>query len=50
MNSVNMTGRLTADPEMNFTLDAVAFTKFRIAVRRFSRKDEGGHKRYGRRR
>ena len=29
---------------MNFSLDAVAFTKFRMAVRRGSRKDDSGHK------
>ncbi|MHB8509503.1 MAG: single-stranded DNA-binding protein [Candidatus Dormibacteria bacterium] len=44
LNSVNMTGRLTGDPEMSFTEQAVAFTKFRIAVRRYSRKDEDGQK------
>lgn len=32
MNSVNLTGRLTADPELRYTKEAKAVTNLRIAV------------------
>ena len=41
MNSINLTGRLTADPEMRSTHSATAVTNFRLAVqRRRSREGE----------
>ena len=41
MNSINLTGRLTADPEMRTTHSATAVTEFRLAVqRRRSREGE----------
>jgi single-strand DNA-binding protein len=41
MNSINLTGRLTADPETRSTHSATAVTQFRLAVqRRRSREGE----------
>ena len=41
MNSINLTGRLTADPEMRSTHSATAVTDYRLAVqRRRSREGE----------
>ncbi len=34
MNSVNLVGRLTADPEVRYTTDGVAMSKFCVAVDR----------------
>lgn len=40
MNKVILIGRITADPELNFTSSQMAVTKFTIAVDRHS-KDKG---------
>lgn len=40
MNKVIIIGRITADPELNFTASQMAVTKFTIAVDRHS-KDKG---------
>ncbi len=40
MNSITLTGRLTADPEMRSTRSARAVTQFRLAERRRSREGE----------
>lgn len=40
MNTVNLVGRLTADPEQRYTQDQTAVTSFTVAVDRFS-KDKG---------
>jgi single-strand DNA-binding protein len=40
MNKVILIGRITADPELNFTASQMAVTKFTIAVDRHS-KDKG---------
>ena len=41
MNSITLTGRLTADPEMRSTHSATAVTQYRLAVqRRRSREGE----------
>ncbi len=41
MNSINLTGRLTADPEMRTSHSATAVTNFRLAIqRRRSREGE----------
>ena len=40
MNNVVLIGRITAKPELNFTKDQMAITKFTIAVDRQS-KDKG---------
>ncbi len=41
MNSITLTGRLTADPELRSTRSATAVTQFRLAVqRRRSREGE----------
>jgi len=39
MNSINLTGRLTADPEMRTTHSATAVTEFRLAVQRRRSRD-----------
>lgn len=42
MNSVHITGRLCADPELRQTPSGVAFCRFRVAVnRRFANKQTG---------
>ena len=41
MNSITLTGRLTADPEMRTSHSATAVTNFRLAIqRRRSREGE----------
>lgn len=40
MNFVVLSGRLTADPELKYTQDQKAFSKFSIAVSRTYNKDE----------
>lgn len=40
MNSVNMIGRLTKDPELRFGLSGTAFARFSIAVPRKMDKDK----------
>lgn len=42
MNSVNLIGRLTRDPEVRYTTDGKAVARFSIAIDRFSK---GGEKR-----
>ena len=39
MNSINLTGRLTADPEMRTTHSDTAVTEFRLAVQRRRSRD-----------
>lgn len=39
MNSVNLIGRLGADPELTYTQSGTALAKFRLAVNRPKRKD-----------
>ena len=41
MNSVNLTGRLTADPELRQTAAGVPVTSFCLAVDRMGGKDKG---------
>jgi len=41
MNTVAITGRLGADPEMKYTPAGLAITKFSLAVNRQKRNDEG---------
>lgn len=40
MNSVNLTGRLTRDPEVRYTADQKAVARFSIAVDRYTRPGE----------
>ena len=40
MNSVNLTGRLTRDPEVRYTADQKAVARFSIAVDRHTRPGE----------
>ena len=40
MNSITLTGRLTADPEVRATKTGTAIGEFRLAVRRRSREGE----------
>jgi single-strand DNA-binding protein len=39
MNSVNLIGRLGGDPEMQYTADGTAVTKFSVAVDRYKREE-----------
>ena len=41
MNKVILIGRLTADPELKYTNNNVAFTRFTLAVNRDFTKDDG---------
>ena len=41
MNSVNLTGRLTADPELRQTAAGIPVTSFALAVDRMGGKDKG---------
>jgi single-strand DNA-binding protein len=41
MNSVNLTGRLTRDPELRYTSNGHAVTNFTLAVNRKGPKEEG---------
>lgn len=41
MNSVNLTGRLTADPELRQTAAGIPVTSFALAVDRIGGKDKG---------
>ena len=40
MNSVNLIGRLTRDPEVRYTADGMAVAKFSIAIDRFNKGGE----------
>ena len=42
MNSINLTGRLTADPEMRTSHSATAVTNFRLAIQRRRSRDGAG--------
>lgn len=44
INKVLITGRLTADPNLNFTPDGVPVLKFRIASNRYYRDKDGNWK------
>jgi single-strand DNA-binding protein len=44
INSVVLVGRLTKDPEMRYTPNGVAVTRFRIAVDRRTARDEQGNR------
>ena len=39
MNSVNLIGRLTRDPEVRYTTDSMAVARFSIAIDRPTKKD-----------
>lgn len=39
MNSVNLIGRLTKDPEVRYTTDSMAVARFSIAIDRFSKEE-----------
>lgn len=41
LNKIIIIGNLTADPEMRFTVDGSAVTKFRLAVSRLQKADGG---------
>lgn len=41
MNSVNLTGRLTKDPELRYTPSGVAVTRFTLAVNRSFSNNQG---------
>lgn len=40
MNSVNLVGRMVADPELRYSQSGKAVCKFRIAIGKFGKKDE----------
>lgn len=44
INNVVLVGRLTKDPEMRYTQNGIAVTRFRIAVDRPFGRDESGNK------
>lgn len=44
INNVVLVGRLVRDPEMRYTQNGVAVTRFRIAVDRPSPRDEAGNR------
>jgi len=44
INSVVLVGRLTKDPEMRYTQNGLAVTRFRLAVDRPFGRDESGNK------
>ena len=40
MNSVNIVGRLTRDPELRYTVEELAIASFVVAVDRYAKKDK----------